>query len=98
MEADEGPLEGLRIVDVSTYVAGPSGGMTLAQLGAEVIRIDPVGGASDTRRLPLSPEGRSLYWAGLNKGKRSVEIAIDTAEGQELVRRLITADGAGGGI
>lgn len=64
------PLGGLRIVDLSTYVAGPSGTMTLAQLGAEVIRIDPIGGATDIRRLPLGPTGSSLYWAGLNKAKR----------------------------
>jgi 2-methylfumaryl-CoA isomerase len=92
------PLAGLRLVDVSTYVAGPSGAMTLAQLGAEVIRVDPVGGATDTRRLPRAPSGDSLYWAGLNKAKRSVEIDISSAEGRELVGALVGAPGPDGGI
>jgi 2-methylfumaryl-CoA isomerase len=92
------PLTGLRILDLSTYVAGPSGAMTLAQLGADVIRIDPVGGATDTRRLPLDPKGTSLYWAGLNKAKRSVEIDMRSEEGRDLVRALVAAPGPGAGI
>jgi 2-methylfumaryl-CoA isomerase len=92
------PLSGLRILDLSTYVAGPSGAMTLAQLGAEVIRIDPVGGAADTRRLPLDQHGHSLYWAGLNKAKKSIEIDTRSAEGQALVKRLLVASGPEGGI
>lgn len=93
-----GPLEGLRVVELATYVAGPLGGMTLAQLGAEVIRVDPVGGAADTRRLPLSPAGTSLYWTGLNKNKRSVVVDLATGEGRELVARLATAPGADAGF
>jgi 2-methylfumaryl-CoA isomerase len=92
------PLAGLRLIDVSTYVAGPSGAMTLAQLGAEVIRVDPVGGATDTRRLPRAPSGDSLYWAGLNKAKRSVEIDLSSGEGRELVGALVGAPGPDGGI
>lgn len=63
--------------------------MTLAQLGAEVIRIDPIGGAADYRRWPLTADGESIYWAGLNKGKRSVAVDMRGAEGQSLVARLI---------
>jgi 2-methylfumaryl-CoA isomerase len=72
--------------------------MTLAQLGADVIRIDPIGGATDTRRLPLDSKGNSLYWAGLNKGKRSIEINTATAEGQELVMAMLAAPGSQNGI
>lgn len=92
------PLDGLRIVDLSTYVAGPSGGMTLAQLGADVIRVDPVGGATDTRRLPLDAKDHSLYWASLNRGKRSIEVDLRSAEGRDLVVRLLAAPGEGAGI
>jgi 2-methylfumaryl-CoA isomerase len=92
------PLDGLRVVEIATYVAGPSGGMALAQLGADVIRVDPLGGATDTRRHPLDAEGRSLYWAGLNKGKRSVEVDIAADEGRELVGSLVAGSGPGGGI
>jgi 2-methylfumaryl-CoA isomerase len=93
-----GPLQDLRILDLSTYVAGPSGAMCLAQLGADVIRVDPIGGATDVRRLPVDGKGNSLYWAGLNKAKRSVEIDTRSAEGRDLVRRLIAGSGPGGGI
>ncbi len=83
------PLAGLRIVEVSAFVAAPLGGMTLAQLGADVIRIDPIGGNIDARRWPLTPDGESIYWASLNKGKRSVTLALNTPEGQAIATDLI---------
>ena len=93
----EAVLSGLRVVEVSAFIAAPLGGMTLAQLGADVIRIDPIGGNIDYRRWPLSPEGTSLYWTGLNKAKRSVALALNRPEGQEIARAIIcAADGAGG--
>ena len=92
------PLAGLRVVEVSSFVAAPTAGLTLRQLGAEVIRIDPLGGAADTSRWPLSAEGRSIYWAGLNRGKSSVELDLSSLEGQELLRQLVCAPGPGNGI
>ncbi len=83
------PLDGLTVVEVSSFVAAPLCGMTLGQLGAQVIRVDPIGGASDFRRRPLAADGTSIYWTGLNKGKRSATIDMRSAEGQELVQRLI---------
>jgi 2-methylfumaryl-CoA isomerase len=84
-----GPLSGLTVVEVSSFVAAPLCGMTLGQLGAQVIRIDPIGGASDVKRWPLAADGTSIYWTGLNKGKRSATIDLRSTEGQELVQRLI---------
>ena len=92
------PLSGLRVVEVATYVAGPLGGMTLAQLGAEVIRVDPPGGSADYTRWPVAASGTSLYWVGLNKGKRSLCADFRRAEGRELITRLIAESGPGGGI
>jgi 2-methylfumaryl-CoA isomerase len=92
------PLAGLRIIEVSSFVAAPLGGMTLAQLGAEVIRIDPLGGAPDTTRWPLASSGGSLYWAGLNKGKRSVMLDLRSPEGQRTVVDLVSSSGSDGGI
>jgi 2-methylfumaryl-CoA isomerase len=92
------PLAGLRVVEVASFVAGPLGGMTLAQLGADVIRVDPLGGAADYTRWPLADSGISIYWAGLNKAKRSLSIDLHSAEGQELVTQLITGSGPDGGI
>jgi 2-methylfumaryl-CoA isomerase len=82
-------LAGISVVEVSSFVAAPLCGMTLSQLGAQVIRVDPIGGASDVQRWPLSAEGTSIYWTGLNKGKRSATIDLRSLEGQDLVRRLI---------
>jgi 2-methylfumaryl-CoA isomerase len=91
------PLSDVRVVEVSAFIAAPLGGMTLAQLGADVIRIDPIGGNIDIARWPLAPDGTSLYWASLNKAKRSVALALNTPQGQELARALICAPGVGGG-
>lgn len=98
MRADELPLAGLRVVEVSTFVAAPLGGMTLAQLGAEVVRIDPLGGAPDHARWPLAPSGTSLYWAGLNKGKRSLAVDFRSPEGQQLVTDLVAGSGDDGRV
>jgi 2-methylfumaryl-CoA isomerase len=92
------PLDGLTVLEVSSFVAAPLGGLTLAQLGADVIRIDPVGGGSDLRRWPLAPSGTSLYWTALNKGKRSVTLNFRDAEGRRLLGELLAASGPGGGI
>ena len=81
-------LAGLRAVEAASFIAAPSCGLHLAQLGAEVIRIDPIGGGPDYHRWPLTPEGASLYWEGLNKGKKSIAVDFAKAEGRELVQRL----------
>ncbi|MBV9816057.1 MAG: CoA transferase [Alphaproteobacteria bacterium] len=93
-----GLLQDLRIVEISAFVAAPLGGMTMAQMGAEVIRIDPIGGGIDYTRWPVTRDGASLYWAGLNKAKRSLALALDKPEGRDIARAIITAPGAGGGI
>ncbi|HEY1705898.1 MAG TPA: CoA transferase [Trebonia sp.] len=95
---NEAPLAGLRIIEISSFVAAPLGGMTLAQLGAEVIRVDPPGGAADTTRWPLSPDGASLYWTGLNKGKRSVTLDFRSDEGHRALKDLVAGSGDDGGI
>lgn len=93
-----GPLAGLHVVECASFVAGPTGGMTLAQLGADVVRIDPLGGGSDHLRWPVSAAGPSYYWASLNKGKRSVAVDLRSDEGRELVAALVTAPGPDRGI
>ena len=90
----EQPLADLRVIEGSAFVAAPLGGMTLAQLGADVIRFDQIGGGLDHKRWPLAPSGQSLFWAGLNKGKRSLRINLRSDEGRELVSEVIAAAGA----
>ena len=82
----------------SAFVAAPSGGMTLAQLGADVIRFDQLGGGIDYKRWPLSNSGKSLYWNSLNKGKRSITVDFRNPKGRELIQSLITEPGDDSGL
>jgi len=93
-----GILAGLRIVEGSAFIAAPLGGMTLAQMGADVIRFDDIKGGLDNERWPITRDGRSIYWAGLNKGKRSIAVDLRSPKGRELLTALITAPGEGAGI
>ena len=88
-----GLLEGLSVIEGSAFVAAPLGGMTLAQLGADVIRFDQLGGGLDYQRWPLAADRQSLFWAGLNKGKRSFQVDLASGEGRELVAELIAKTG-----
>lgn len=93
-----GMLSGIRVVESSAFVAAPVCGMTLAQLGADVIRFDPIGGGVDANRWPVTAKGESLYWAGLNKGKRSFAVNLADPRGRELVSALIAAPGPNAGF
>lgn len=91
-------LEGLRIVECASFIAAPSCALHLQQLGADVVRIDPIAGGMDFGRWPVSSEGCSLYWEGLNKGKRSVAIDLSKPAGRQLAIDLITAPGRDAGL
>ncbi|MCZ4341665.1 CoA transferase [Sphingomonadaceae bacterium G21617-S1] len=91
-------LNGLRVVEGAAFIAGPSCGLYFAQMGADVIRFDTIGGGPDYRRWPVTPKGDSLYWEGLNKGKRSIAIDLGRPEGRELAVALATAPGDEGGL
>jgi len=93
-----GILNGLRVIEASSFVASPSAGLYLAQLGAEVIRVDTIGGGPDYNRWPKSNEGVSFYWEGLNKGKKSITVNIGTDQGKSLLQDLACAPGENGGI
>jgi 2-methylfumaryl-CoA isomerase len=91
-------LDGLQVVEGSAFVAAPSGGMTLAQLGADVIRFDMIGGGIDYKRWPITKSGKSLYWHSLNKGKRSIAVDFRNPQGQEILTQLITRPGKNAGV
>lgn len=94
-----GVLQGLRVAEVSAFIAAPLGGMTLAQMGADVIQISPISGRMDHARWPRTEAGHSLYWASLNKGKRSIRLDLSRPEGQDLAAALVAGTpGDGGGI
>lgn len=97
-------LKGVRVIEGAAFIAGPSAALHMAQMGAEVIRFDQIGGGPDFRRWPLAPGadgkggGNSLYWEGLNKGKKSIAIDLSRPEGRELAVAIATAPGENGGL
>jgi 2-methylfumaryl-CoA isomerase len=91
-------LKGMKIVEGASFVAAPLCGLTFVQLGADVIRFDPIGGGPDFFRWPLAPSGLSYYWEGLNKGKRSIAIDLARPEGREIAEALATVSGSDAGL
>ena len=91
-------LSGLRVIESSAFVAVPMAGMTLSQMGAEVIRFDRLEGGLDARRMPYSPSGHSLFWSGMNKGKKSIAVDMKSTKGKELISNLVTAPGKDAGL
>jgi 2-methylfumaryl-CoA isomerase len=91
-------LSGLRVIESSAFVAVPMAGMTLSQMGAEVIRFDRLEGGLDARRMPYSPSGTSLFWSGMNKGKKSIAVDMKSPKGKELISNLVTAPGKDAGL
>ncbi|MFZ4687993.1 MAG: CoA transferase [Polymorphobacter sp.] len=86
-------LEGLTVIEASSFVASPSAGLYLAQMGTEVIRIDQIGGGPDFGRWPRADNGASLYWENLNRAKKSVAIDMTRPEGRALVQALAASTG-----
>jgi len=93
-----GILQGMRVIEGSAFVAVPLAGMTLAQMGADVIRFDRLEGGLDAGRWPVTADGQSLFWAGLNKGKRSIAIDMKHPRGREIITEMITAPGEVAGL
>jgi crotonobetainyl-CoA:carnitine CoA-transferase CaiB-like acyl-CoA transferase len=85
------PLSGLKVVELARILAGPWAGQLLADLGAEVIKVERPGGGDDTRAWgpPFAADGSAAYFHGCNRGKSSVAIDLATAQGQEQVRALV---------
>jgi 2-methylfumaryl-CoA isomerase len=86
-------LTGLSVIEASSFVASPSAGLYLAQMGAEIIRVDQIGGGPDYHRWPKTDEGRSLYWENLNRAKKSVALNLSAPEGRELLQELVRKTG-----
>jgi 2-methylfumaryl-CoA isomerase len=93
-----GILEGMRVVEGSAFVAIPLAGMTLAQMGADVIRFDRLEGGLDAKRWPVTASDESLFWTGLNKHKRSIAIDMKSPRGRELITQIICAPGDDAGL
>lgn len=83
-----GPLEGVTVIDFTEYVAGPYGSMMLADMGAEVIKVEPLEGDHWRRHQPVAP-AESRYFFGVNRGKKSVAIDAENADGRAVVDDLL---------
>jgi len=86
-------LSGLSVIEASSFVASPSAGLYCAQFGAEVIRVDQVGGGPDFHRWPVTGNNDSLYWENLNRAKKSLALDLGRPEGREVLQALIRATG-----
>jgi crotonobetainyl-CoA:carnitine CoA-transferase CaiB-like acyl-CoA transferase len=84
-----GPLEGIRVLELSRHLAGPFAAMTLGDLGAEVLKIEPPVRGDDTRGFPPYWNGESCYFLSANRNKRSMTLDLASAEGQEILSALI---------
>lgn len=86
-----GVLDGIRVLDFSRYIAGPYCGMLLADMGAEVIKVEKLNGGDETRTLGPWKDGTSLYFPGYNRNKKSVTVNFRSPEGVALVKKLIAS-------
>jgi crotonobetainyl-CoA:carnitine CoA-transferase CaiB-like acyl-CoA transferase len=85
-------LQGVRILDCTRNIAGPVATMLAAEMGADVIKVEPPGG-DEMRQWPPFVDGESVYFVSCNRGKRSIAIDFKSSEGKTLFHRLLaTAD------
>ncbi len=86
-------LNGLSVIEASSFVASPTAGLYMAQMGAEVIRVDQIGGGPDFHRWPVTQSNDSLYWENLNRAKKSVALDLSSPQGRELLQQLVRSTG-----
>src|SRR5215831_10516296 len=83
-----GPLAGIRVVDFGRFIAGPYCAMLLADMGADVIRVDRRQGSEDRYLAPVAATGEGTYFLSLNRNKRSLTLDTAKPESAEIIRRL----------
>ncbi|MGY9074023.1 MAG: CaiB/BaiF CoA transferase family protein [Acidimicrobiales bacterium] len=88
------PLDGIRVIEIDSWMAAPSAGAILADMGADVIKVEPLSGdpmrdLGRPAKLPDDIKGYDFQFTVDNRGKRSVAVALDTDEGADTVRRLV---------
>src|SRR6187402_2099038 len=83
-----GSLEGVRVLELARYQAGPRGGMIMSDLGAEVIKIERLGG-EETRGNPPIVRGQSVYFTVYNRGKKSICLDMRNDRGKEIFADLV---------
>ena len=89
MTQTAGPLQGLRVIELGHFIAAPFAGRVLADLGAEVIKIEPPEGGDPARRWGAMKSGRSIWWSVHARNKRSIAVDLKSSEGRDLVLDLV---------
>jgi formyl-CoA transferase/succinyl-CoA--D-citramalate CoA-transferase len=82
------PLAGLRVLELGAFIAGPFAGQLLGDLGAEVIKVEPPGTGDIMRRYGVRVDGKSLWWSGIARNKRSIVIDLHDVRGRDVARRI----------
>ncbi|WP_119309106.1 CaiB/BaiF CoA transferase family protein [Cohaesibacter haloalkalitolerans] len=82
------PLAGIKVLDFSRILSGPYASMVLADLGAEVIKVEPLTGGDDTRHFPPFQNGQSHYYMAINRNKKSICLDLKSSEGSGIAKRL----------
>src|SRR3990167_8954393 len=84
-----GPLRGVRVLDLTRVLAGPFCAMLLADMGAEVIKVEEPGRGDDTRSWPPFVGGEATYFMSVNRGKKSVTLNLKAPEGRRILTALV---------
>jgi len=87
--AQQGPLSGIIIVDLSRILAGPYCTLLMAELGARVIKVEPPGQGDDARHYGPFRNGKSAYFSSVNRGKESISLDLKSPEGRDILERLL---------
>ena len=85
----KGPLDGLKVLDISNVIAGPFAAALLGDFGADVLKVEVPGGGDTLRGLPPHKEGKPLLWKAVNRNKRAITLDLRKPEGQALFRKLL---------
>jgi len=83
------PLQGIKVLDLTRFIAGPHCGMILGDMGADVVKIEKKGSGDDSRHFPLFHNGESLYYLALNRNKRSMTLNYREPRAQEILRDMV---------
>src|SRR5262245_50743380 len=89
-DAPLGVLEGYKVLDLTQYVAGPTITLMMAEMGAEIIKVELAPGGDKTRYLPVQVNGRSGYYVQHNRGKKSLCLDAKSSEGLAILKELVT--------
>ena len=84
-----GPLQGLKVLDISNVIAGPFAAALLGDFGAEVLKVELPGGGDPLRAMPPHKDGKPLLWKAVNRNKQAITLDLRKAEGQALFGRLL---------